>query len=87
MQAGNEGNPGVAAVAQFLGLQTGDPAALLFIEAVEYPIQLAVQLAFGMIGAGSTHGALALMDRNIVHDEFSVEGRHRGHAILRRDWK
>jgi hypothetical protein len=71
MQAGDAGHDNVAAVADLLGLQTSDPAALLFIESVEKQIHLAVQRAFGAIIPRNTSGALTLMNGVVVHDGFS----------------
>ena len=87
MQAGDAGDVAVAAVADFLGLQAGDPAALLLIEALQQSIQLAMELPLGMVRTSSTAGTLALMDRRIVHNEFSVDGRCADDVSLRRSWK
>jgi hypothetical protein len=73
MQACNAGDKNIAAVPDPLGLQSSQPAALLFIKAVEKEIQLAMQGAFGRIFTANTSGALTLMNGEVVHDRVSVE--------------
>jgi hypothetical protein len=42
VQAGNEGDQGVAAVADLFGFQGGEPAPLLLIEAAHQEVHLVV---------------------------------------------
>jgi Zn-dependent alcohol dehydrogenase len=72
VQAGNQGDAGVAAVAGLLGFQGGDPAALLLVEAVQQDIEPVMVFALGVVVAAQASGALALMDRGAVHDKVSV---------------
>ena len=49
VQAGDEGEQGIPALAGLLGLQGSKPAALLLVEAAHEKVDLVVQLAVGMI--------------------------------------
>src|SRR5262245_44697460 len=72
MQAEDEGEEGVAAVTDLLGLEGGEPAALLLVEPARQEVHLAVQLPAGVILAGGAVGALTLVKWAVGHDEFSV---------------
>jgi hypothetical protein len=68
VQPGDERDPGVAAMANFLGFEGGHPAALLFIESVQQEIELVMQLAVGVVLAAGTGGTLTAMNRIVIHD-------------------
>ena len=77
MQARDEGHEGVAAVADLLGLQGGEPAALLLIEAAEQQVEAAVACPVRRVLVRGAAGALALMDLRVSPDNPSVGGRSR----------
>ena len=66
------GEEGVAAVAEFVGLQGSEPAALLLVEAAEQQVHLAVDLAVGMVLAAGAIGALALLNYPVRHGGTSA---------------
>ena len=68
VQADDEGNQGVAAVAELLGLQGGDPAPLLLVQAAEEQVHLAMQFPVGMVATGNAGRTLALVQRDVGHD-------------------
>lgn len=72
MQAGNEGEQGVAAVAGLLGLQGGEPAPLLLIEAAQEEVNLVMQLPLGVVVTDLAFGALTQMNGDVRHDEISA---------------
>src|SRR4051794_14250759 len=74
VQAEDEADAAVAAVPDFLGLQGGEPAPLLLIEAAEEDRHLVVQLPVGVVPTRSTVGALAGMNLDVGHDGPSVCG-------------
>ena len=61
VQAEDEGDAGVAAAAELAGLQGGEPAALLLVEAAEHEVHAGVQLLVGVRLRLLARGALALM--------------------------
>jgi hypothetical protein len=75
VQAGDGGQQGVAAVTGLAGLQSGQPAALLLVEATHQEVEVVVVLAVGVILPAPTGGALAQMDRAVVHDKSSGSRR------------
>ena len=77
MQARDEGHEGVAAVADLLGLQGGEPAALPPIEAAEQQVEAAVACPVRRVLVRGAAGALALMDLRVSPDNPSVGGRSR----------
>jgi hypothetical protein len=52
VQAGDAGQQGIAAVPGLLGFQGGEPAALLFVEAAHQEVDVAMELAVGVVRAG-----------------------------------
>src|SRR5262249_4569313 len=72
MQAADDGEEGVAAWTDLLGVEGGEPAALLLVEPARQEVHLAVQLPAGVILAGGAVGALTLVKWAVGHDEFSV---------------
>ena len=76
VQAEDEGDAAVAAVAELAGLQGGEPAALLLVQAAEEQVHLAMQLLVGMIGTGNAVGALTLVKVDVGHDKLSIYGPH-----------
>jgi hypothetical protein len=75
VEAGDPGEQGIAAVADLLGLQGGEPAPLLLVQAAHQEVEVGVPLPVGVIAAASTGGALALMNRSVRHDETSAAVR------------
>jgi hypothetical protein len=82
VQAGDVGQEGVASVAEFLGLQGGEPASLLLIEAAHQEVEMGVPLPLGMILTSLAAGALTLMDRGVRHDETSAAWVTKGRRSL-----
>jgi hypothetical protein len=72
VQAGDEGEQGIAAVAGFLGLQGHKPAALLLVQAAHQEVDLVVELAVRVLLAAPAVGASTRMNRAVGHDESSV---------------
>jgi hypothetical protein len=72
VQNGDVGQERIAAVAAFVGLQGGEPASLLLIEAAHQKVEMGVPLPLGMILTSLAVGALTLMDRGVRHDETSA---------------
>jgi hypothetical protein len=88
VQAGDGGQQGVAAIAGFLGLQGGQPAALLLVEATHQEVDLVVELSVGMILPASARGTLARMDRTVGHDQSSKTPRLKvGRTLYGKTWK
>jgi hypothetical protein len=71
VQAGDEGEQGITAVAGLLGLQGSKPAALLLVEAAHEKVDLVVQLAVGMILPALAERAGTRMNNSVRHDESS----------------
>ena len=61
VQASDKGDAGVAAVAELVGLQGGQPAALLLVETAEQQVHAGMQLLVGVRFGLLAHGALARM--------------------------
>jgi hypothetical protein len=72
MEAGDLGQEFVAAVSDLDGLQSRQPAALLFIEAAEDEVDAMMTLAVGMVLAGRASRALTLMHNKVGHDTISL---------------
>jgi hypothetical protein len=88
VQAGDGGQQGVAAIAGFLGLQGGQPAALLLVEATHQEVDLVVEPSVGMILPASARGTLTLMDRIVSHDQSSKTPRLKvRRALYGKTWK
>jgi hypothetical protein len=88
MEAGDEGEQGVAAVADLLGLQGGEPAPLLLIEAAHHEVHLVVQLPVAVLVAGLAVGALTRMNRDVRHDGTSAaEGLKVQRSLQEKSWK
>ena len=68
MQSGDACHGSVTAVTDFLGLDGGDPAALLFIETLEEEIHLFVESSLRVVRPLEVVGTLALMKGAVVHD-------------------
>lgn len=80
VESGDQGEENVAAVSDLLGLQSSEPASLLFIEATHQEIDVVMMLAGVGVVAGKTSRALALMNRNLGHrssSEYSPHDYHR----------
>jgi hypothetical protein len=75
VQAGNESEQGIAAVACFLGLQGGEPTALLLVEATDEEVDLVVEFTVGMILLALAVGAGTGVNHVVGHDESSVRER------------
>jgi hypothetical protein len=72
VQAGNQGDGGIAAVAEFLGLEGSQPTALLFIESTHQEDKVGVPRVVRVVGTALALGALASMHRRISHDNISA---------------
>ena len=72
VEAGDLSEPRIAAVADLLGLQGSEPAALLFVEAAENEVRVAVEQAFGMIVIRDAGGTLAFVNGGCGHCGPSV---------------
>jgi hypothetical protein len=79
VQAEDEGDAGVAAVAELAGLQGGEPAALLLVQAAGEEVHLVMQPAVGVIALAEAVGALARVNDAVSHDDLS-ESCPRGSA-------
>jgi hypothetical protein len=76
VQASDARDQSVATVAEFVGLQGGQPASLLLVQAAHQQIELVVDLAGGMLPAGAV-GTLAAMNNDVHH------GRPSEHSLGR----
>jgi hypothetical protein len=74
VQAGNEREERVTAVAGLLGLQGGEPAALLLVEAAEEEVDLVVEFAQGVILRTLAVRAGTRVNHTVGHDESSAKG-------------
>jgi hypothetical protein len=74
MQAGNEREERITAVAGLLGLQGGEPAALLLVEAADEEVNLVVEFAIGVILRALAVRAGTRVNRVVGHDESSGKG-------------
>jgi hypothetical protein len=72
VQAGDEGDEGVAAVAEAFGFEGRQPAALLFVQAREDKDEALVVLALEEVGTGEAIGALAATNLDVGHDTTSA---------------
>jgi len=70
-QTEDEGDAGVAAVAELAGLQGGEPAALLLVQAAGEEVHLVMQPAVGVVGLAEAVGALARVNDAVSHDDIS----------------
>jgi len=77
VQAGDEGDGGVAAVAELVGLQGGVPAALLFVQAAQQQVHLGVQFLVGVSVGLLTSRALAAVNFAGRHGESPSSGCER----------
>jgi hypothetical protein len=78
---------GIAAVAELLGLEGGDPAALLLVEAAAEEIHLVVDLLLGVVCTRPTVGALALMNIASGHNGSSVHCPRRAKVRIQKNSK
>jgi hypothetical protein len=62
VQAGNQGEPRIAAVAVLVSFEGGEPTALLLVEAAEHEVHARVPFLVGMRFGLLARRALALMD-------------------------
>jgi hypothetical protein len=67
MQAGDQGNTGIAAVALLVGFDGGEPAALLLVEAAEQEVHACVKFLIGMRFGLLARRTLALMNVTNCH--------------------
>jgi hypothetical protein len=72
VQAGDEGEQRVAAVAGLLGLQGGEPPALLLVQAAHQEVDLVVTSLVGVILPALATGARTRANRAVGHDGSSV---------------
>ena len=72
VEAGDEREQGVAAVADLLGFEGGKPAPLLLVKATHQEVNLVVHLPITVVPTGLAVRALTRMNRNIRHDEISA---------------
>src|SRR5581483_9150615 len=72
VQAGDAGEQRIAAVPDLLGLQGGEPASLLFIEAAQEQVHVPMEGVVGVLGIRSALGTLAGVNSAICHDGSSV---------------
>jgi hypothetical protein len=72
VQTGNEGEGGVAAIAEFLGLEGGQPAALLLIETTHQEVEMGVPVAVRVVWTILAMRAGALKYRSVYHDNISA---------------
>jgi hypothetical protein len=81
VEAGHEGDEGIAAVAVLLGLQGSEPASLLLIEAPHQEVDVAVDFAAGVIVSRNASRAPALVNRAVDHDRIlrMMSSRSKGH--------
>jgi hypothetical protein len=88
VQAGNEGEGGVAAVADFLGLEGGQPAALLLIETAHQEVEVGMPVAVRVVWTALAMGARALIHGSVCHDEISAAAvlKMRG-TLYGKSWK
>jgi hypothetical protein len=68
---------------EFLGLESGEPAPLLLVEATDEKIHLLMELPIRVDGVRKTRGTLALVNLRVGHDTSSVCCPHRGEVIIR----
>jgi hypothetical protein len=69
--AEDEGDARVAAVAELAGLEGGELAALLLVQAAGEEVHLLMQPTVGVIGLAEAVGALARVDDAVSHDDIS----------------
>jgi hypothetical protein len=81
----SRGDTGVAAVAEFVGLQGGEPAALLLVEAAEHEVHAGVQLLVGVRFRLLARGALARMNVTDRHVRLLAQTPSEG-VSLRNSW-
>ena len=81
MQAGDLGEQRIAAVADFLGFQGGEPASLLLVEPTHQEIDLVMMPALRVIPTTAAVGAPALINR-IGHGGTSANSGRKARRTL-----
>lgn len=76
MQAGDAGDDCVTAVAQFLRLEGGEPAALLLVKARHEEVEMLMPVTVRMLGAAKALETLARMNGLVGHDKPSAAAAH-----------
>src|SRR5262249_44979425 len=87
VQAGDLRQQGVAAVADVLGLQGGQPAALLLVQAAHQQVDVVVQGPRGVVLPREAGGTGTAVDDRIDHDSSSLSRANRTRRIVSETWK
>jgi hypothetical protein len=86
VQAGDEGQQRIAAVSDLLGLQGGEPASLLLVEAAQEQVHVPMEGLVGVVRASDAIGALADVNGEISHDGSSAICSPGPKVSIRNDW-
>jgi hypothetical protein len=71
VEAGNEGEQGIAAIAGLFGLQSNEPAALLLVQATYDKVNLMMELSIGVLMTALAVRASTGTNDAVGHDETS----------------
>jgi hypothetical protein len=88
VEASDEGEEGVAAVAYVVRFEGSEPASLLLVEATHQEVDLMVQLLLLRVQTQLAVGALTRMNKNVRHDEISAaEDLKERRTLYEKSWK
>lgn len=73
VESGDLRQKNVATMSEFLGFESSKPSPLLFVEATEKQVDVAMKMSLGMVLTPHAGHALALVNRDLGHDKHSRE--------------